>query len=289
MSERRLEEVLDECLSAYLDGRRTIEQSLSLYPSLRDQLEPLLRTAIDVAETFRAPSPVPPAVERGRERFLDSASARRRADRLTEGLGLSRRLARVTWGRAQLALLAAAFLVTFVTVAAATTALAPSSTDGPQAHFIPATEGPAVAGLRQAQEQLRLQTIDGGTVTPHSLRRLSQETAALESQVDEFATLDAPSQLALQRALGYQFLLLHLIVDTQPPAAILPAATEPLTLTQRLAAKWGVDLPEPPSAAPAPPASPSPGATPSADASHAPSLAASPAPTAARRPAPPTP
>jgi hypothetical protein len=251
MSERRLEEVLEECLSAYLDGRRTIEQSLSLYPSLRDQLEPLLRTAIGVAEAFRDPSAAPSTVERGRERFFDSAATRHRAGRLTEGHGLSRRVARVTWGRAHLALLAAASLVTFVTVAAATTVLAPSSSDGPRAHFIPATVGPAVGDLRQAQEELRIETMDGGAVNPDSLRRLTQETAALQSQVDEFSALDAPSQLALERALGYQYLLLHLIVDAQPHAAALPEATEALTLTQRLATRWGVDLPEPPSATPA--------------------------------------
>jgi hypothetical protein len=245
MSERRLEIILDECLSAYLDGRRTIEQSLSLYPSLKEQLEPLLRTATGVSDAFRASSPDPRSVASGRDRFLNSAAARHRAGRLTDGLGLSRRLARVTWGRAQLALLAAAFIATFVTVAAAATALNPSSSDGPRAQFIPAAEGPALNGLRQAQEQLRLQTLDGGAVTPDSLRRLTEETAALQSQVDEFTTLDLPSQLALERALGYQYLLLHLIVDTQPPVTVLPEATAALTLTQRLAAQWGLDLPEP--------------------------------------------
>ena len=45
MITRSLEEILEECLSAYLEGRRGIDESLSLYPSLADELEPLLRTA----------------------------------------------------------------------------------------------------------------------------------------------------------------------------------------------------------------------------------------------------
>jgi hypothetical protein len=83
MKASRLEEVLDECLSAYLGDRRTIDESLSLYPDIRVELEPLLRSAIELADAFREPSPAPHVEERGRQEFLNSASVRRQARELT--------------------------------------------------------------------------------------------------------------------------------------------------------------------------------------------------------------
>jgi hypothetical protein len=113
--------------------------------------------------------------------------------------------------------------VTFVAVAIAATALDSSSSDSPpQAGFLPATVTPAVGDLRQAQEQLRTQTLDGGEVSPAVVRELADQTAGLESHVGEFSALDSRSQLELQRALGYQYLLLHLIVDAQPSAGVAP-------------------------------------------------------------------
>ncbi len=43
MRTRRLEEIFEECLSAYLEGERAIGESLSLYPDMAGELEPLLR------------------------------------------------------------------------------------------------------------------------------------------------------------------------------------------------------------------------------------------------------
>src|SRR3990172_5895706 len=71
------EEIFEECLSALLEGRRSIEQSLSLYPAWRGRLEPLLRAAEEVSAGLDA-TPLPYVKERGLQRFLDSARARRR-------------------------------------------------------------------------------------------------------------------------------------------------------------------------------------------------------------------
>ncbi len=49
MRRGQFEEILEECLSALLEGRRSIEESLSLYPAWRARLEPLLRAADEIA------------------------------------------------------------------------------------------------------------------------------------------------------------------------------------------------------------------------------------------------
>src|SRR5216117_309304 len=107
MKARRLDEVLDECLSAYLEGRRGIEESLPLYPALRHQLEPLLRTAIEVADTFGESSPPEHVEERGRQEFLTSASVRQRAKLLTYDLNFAQRVGEVARRRRRLLILAA--------------------------------------------------------------------------------------------------------------------------------------------------------------------------------------
>src|SRR3990172_1005710 len=77
MGRGQFEDIFEECLSALLEGRRSIEESLSLYPAWRGRLEPLLRAAEEIARGLDAP-PSPYAKERGLQRFLDSARARRR-------------------------------------------------------------------------------------------------------------------------------------------------------------------------------------------------------------------
>ena len=76
MGRRRFEEVFDECLSALLEGRRSVEESLSLYPSLAGRLGPLLESAAEIIAGFDYDSPAG-WLERGRQRFLAAAAARR--------------------------------------------------------------------------------------------------------------------------------------------------------------------------------------------------------------------
>ena len=277
MKARRLEEVLDECLSAYLDGRRTIEESLSLYPDLRPRLDPLLRTAAELADKVGRSSPAPHRLKSGRERFLESAQIRRRARELTRDIPITRRMANV-WGRAQWGFLAGAFATLFVVVAFSATALDSGSQDpSPQAQVILDSRPAAVTDLRQAQEQLRVQTVENGGISAGLILELERTTTELQSQVDDFSNLDGRSQQELERAIGYQYLLLHLVIDTQP-RAIAPQAREALNLTEDLAEEWGVELPDlPPGVSATAPASPT--ATPAGSAKPEPSPGASPAAT----------
>ena len=274
MKARRLEEVLDECLSACLEGRRTIEESLSLYPDLRPDLEPLLRTAVELADKFSTP---PPHLERGRERFLESAQIRRRARDLTCDIPITRRMANV-WGRTQWGLLAAAFVAFFLVVAFSALALDSGSPESsPQAQVILDSRPPAVTDLREAQEQLRVQTVGDGAVSPRLIEELAQTTTELHSQVQDFADLDSRSQVELERTIGYQYLLLRLVIDSQP-RTIAPEATDALHLTEDLAREWGVELPDVPPAVSAT-SSASPLATPAGSATPEPSPEDTPAAT----------
>jgi hypothetical protein len=288
MKARRLEEVLDECLSAYLDGRRSIEESLSLYPTLRSQLEPLLRTAAGLADRFEDHSPSPHLVELGRQRFLESAEIRRRARELTRDIPLTRRMTH-TWGRVQWGLFGGAFAATFIVVSFSASALdSGSQPPNPQAQVILDDSPPAVANLRQTQEQLRQQTVLNGAVSSRVIRELAQTTTELQSQVEDFSGLDGRSQQELERAIGYQYLLLHLVIDTQP-SSVGPAAREALGLTEELAEKWGVELPDLPPAVSATPSAIS-SATPAASSSPEPSpdgtATATPLPSEAPTPTP---
>src|SRR5260370_39483907 len=85
MNVRRLEEAFEECVTAYLEGRRSIEESLSLYPASAAELAPLLRTAVRLSDSFQKVSPRTRVQERVLQRFLADARARRRLSELTAG------------------------------------------------------------------------------------------------------------------------------------------------------------------------------------------------------------
>ena len=249
MKASRLQEVLDESLSAYLDGTRTIEESLSLYPDVRDELEPLLRTAIELAEAFREPPHPPHLQERGRQDFLNSASVRRRVRQLTQDVNFSRRLARAALGRPQAGLIAV-FVLIFAAVATAVTAFDSLRDEQMEAGFIPSPVSPAISDLRQTQELLRDQVTNQALgeqdVSPEFFRELAERTRELDVQIGEFDALDEESRRELQKAIGNQARLLRQMVDSQPAANLAPAAYQVLGLTEQLADEWGVDLPETP-------------------------------------------
>src|SRR3970040_2297709 len=77
MGRVQFEDIFEECLSALLEGRRSIEQSLSLYPAWRARREPRRRPAEEVSAGLDETPPLY-VKERGLQRFLDSARARRR-------------------------------------------------------------------------------------------------------------------------------------------------------------------------------------------------------------------
>ncbi|HLB26794.1 MAG TPA: hypothetical protein VJN32_04040 [Dehalococcoidia bacterium] len=77
MGRGQFDDIFEECLSALLEGRRSIEESLSLYPAWRGRLEPLLRAAEEISVGLETTPPLY-VKERGLQAFLDSARARRR-------------------------------------------------------------------------------------------------------------------------------------------------------------------------------------------------------------------
>jgi hypothetical protein len=246
MKARRLDEVLDECLSAYFEGRRTIEDSLSLYPALREQLEPLLRTAIHVADTFNESSPPRRVEESGQQEFLTSASVRQRAKLLTKDVSFGRRLAGAA-GRRRWLLLVAAFAVGVAIAGTAIAGLGPSSKDN-GSRVAPLSAPPrssTVGELRERQQQLWRRANQGVDVSPEMIRSLARTTTTLQSEIGDFSALDSGSRLNLERTIADQYLLLHLIANTQPAGAA-PAARQALGVTEQVAQHWGVDLPEVP-------------------------------------------
>ncbi len=78
---RRLDEILEECLSAYEDGCRSIEQSLALYPDLANELEPLLLTVVELKASVRHLDPPPAYEDAAKRRFMQTVYARRRGTR----------------------------------------------------------------------------------------------------------------------------------------------------------------------------------------------------------------
>jgi hypothetical protein len=263
MKAKRLDEVLDDCLSAYLEDRRSIEESLSLYPALRPELEPLLRTAVEVADTFRESSPPESVEERGRQEFLTSASVRQRAKLLTYDLNFAQRV-RGAAGRRRRLLIVAALAIGLAAAGTVAAKLETSSSNSSQeaALVAPSPLTPKVGDLRDAQQQLWRRANQGVDVSPEMIRALSKTTTVLDSQVGEFSALDSQARVELERAIADQFLLLHLIANTQP-APTAPEARRALGVTQQVAQGWGIDLPQVPPAAPASPLVPADGIAPS--------------------------
>ena len=74
---KKLSEILEECIEAGITGRRSLEESLALYPAQAEELEPLLRTALSISESFQAYAPPAAVEQRIRSRFLADAAARR--------------------------------------------------------------------------------------------------------------------------------------------------------------------------------------------------------------------
>ncbi|TMG03590.1 MAG: hypothetical protein E6I09_07150 [Chloroflexi bacterium] len=255
MKARRLDEVLDECLSAYLEGRRSVDESLSLYPALRHELEPLLWTAVEVADTFNQSSPPEHVEERGRQEFLTSASVRQRAKLLTYDLNFAQRLGELA-RRPRRLLIVAAFVIGLAVAGTIASRLELSSDEtSEEAASVPSPLTPAVGGLRDAQQQLWRRANQGVDVSPEMIRALARTTTVLDSQVGDFSALDSQARLELERAIADQYLLLHLIANTQP-APTAPEARRALGVTQQVARSWGIDLPQVPPAAPASPVTP---------------------------------
>lgn len=90
MRKAKFNDILEECIEAVLEGRRTVDDCLSLYPKLAPELEPLLSTVVDVSDTYQAESPSWHVQERIRLRVLAAQQARIRSRNLVSGVDLTR-------------------------------------------------------------------------------------------------------------------------------------------------------------------------------------------------------
>lgn len=287
MRARRFEEVLEECITAHLEGRRTIEESLSLYPSLARELEPDLRTAARVAGSFQFQSPPDYVLERGRHRFLLAASTRARARALTARLGVSEHRSR-PWGMRVWGFVGAAAAV--VVVAAALTAITLTGGDGAQPTSVSSTGGsgqtaPAVLiveSLRGWHEQVKSAASHGGEIEP-GIGHIRDATARI-LDIDP-STLPESDLEQFRQTIQDQYILLHNIAEATPADQPSDEVRGILGSTEELAAKWGVTLPV---FSPLPVETPAP-ATPAETPVETPAPTLPPIPTPEATPAPATP
>ncbi len=225
MQARRQDEVLEECLSAYLEGRRSIEESLSLYPSLAGHIEPLLRASIGLADTLQQPLLPFNVQEQARDRFLVAASSRRTALALLRSMDLEKRVQAEPWRAHHWGALVGGVLAGFALLMAAGTMVSDGGSDsGPFRVTVTLRE------LRAEQAQIRAGA--GESIPTEAIRSLTATTERLATQVQEPASVPG-----LEQALREQFALLL------PYAATQSDAEEAVALTERLATGWGIALP----------------------------------------------
>ncbi len=292
MRANRLEEVLEECVSAYLAGRRSVEDSLSLYPSLAAELAPLLRTAVGIADSFQSYSPPAYARINVRQRLLGEAAARARARALTQRLSTPRV---VPWQRRQWGFLAAAAAVAIavIVVGGAATGLNGGGGDSMVREETPtvAPITPVVSSLRQQVDRMQLRASQGQPIETEAIQRLSDDTRSL-SEIGSFKETD---RQVLEKMIQDQYTLLQTLAATRPLAAQTEVVRNALGVTETTAGKLGIKLPvitPNPAASPAGPtvaptgtpeaSTPTPEATPE----PSPTAAPEPSPTPADTPAP---
>jgi hypothetical protein len=293
MNARRLEEAFEECVAAYLEGRRSIEESLSLYPAFASDLAPLLRTAVRLSDSFQKVSPPARVQERGLQRFLADARARRRLHELTAGTRKQGWLAGF-WGQHRLAFAGAAALVAVLAIAVGSAAmLTGGGSDG--GHTV-LNVSPSPTPLRPTPEAVANIQTQIGRINALRANGKAVTTDDLGSLTDATSQLRAASPSEVQQSIGRVQDVLQAasslvtnIAASQPEVA--PQAQLTQDAIRRVASSLGVPLP---STTPAP--SETPGATAlatpvptSVSATASPTVAPTPSPTGATATAAPEP
>lgn len=184
MRQRRLEEILEECLAAYLAGRRSIEQSLSLYPAVATELEPLLRTATSFSERLQAYTPPQHIRQRGLHRFLSDARSRRSLKSISYATGESR-LASL-WGRTRVFAGAAAAVALVATALVGASALTGGSAGSPD----------AVGNLASPPGSQR----SGAPSTPVQVLNLREQINDMQQRINAGESVTADDLADLQNA-----------------------------------------------------------------------------------------
>ena len=279
MGRSEFEEIFEECLSALLEGRRSIEESLSLYPAWRGRLEPLLRAAEEIAAGLNEVPP-PHVKERGLQRFLEAARMRRRLQRI-----LSFQAERKRWWRWASAGLAAAVVIGVLALMSVTL----MAEDGDRLRRVSVSVSPYFAMERSAARAAPVQTPlevvqervavledsvrDGESVGVAFLEALA------EADNDLAADLDSPEDIALMERVAAvsvasrQYELLQKL-QGQSSGEQARAVEASLTAAEGVLEKLGAT----PTPSPEPIASPSPTPTPAPTPSAVGTAAPSPTP-----------
>ncbi len=253
MKRSRFEEILEECLCAHLEGRRSIEDSLSLYPGLAAELEPLLHTAADIADGLRNLTPPSYAQEQAKLRFLAAASERERARALTSRIaGFGPAPAR---GRIRNRALLASAIAASVLILALTTSLLVVNGGGSgddERGANPETVASAsprpdlvlsVSGARQHLDQVR-EKAKRGAVEAADIQALADATNRL-AQIDDPHDLGDEGQQQLARVIQDQYALLQQLTQAPSPSSAqqIQQIQNVLGLTKALADGWDIAVP----------------------------------------------
>jgi hypothetical protein len=216
MSTRRLEEILEECLSAYLDGRRSVEESLSLYPSFSRELEPLLRTATSINATLDTVTPPAHVQERGLHRFLSDARARNSLKALKVSGAQPGRFS-VIWQKYRLGFAGAGMALLILAASIGGTALmgdgAGNGTVFPVNNDSPTPA--VVVNLRQQVDTVRTRK-ENQSLTADDIRRL---LSAAEDLRNAPASDIEPARETISQALNDANALVAEIIATNPTLA----------------------------------------------------------------------
>ena len=276
MGRSEFEEIFEECLSALLEGRRSIEESLSLYPAWRGRLEPLLRAAEEIAAGLNEVPP-PHVKERGLQRFLEAARLRRRLQRI-----LSFQAERKRWWRWAYAGLAATVVIGVLALMSVTL----MAEDGDGLSRVSVSVSPYFAvernSARAAPVQTPLEVVQERVAVLEDSVRDGESVgvafleALAEADNDLAADLDSPEDIALMERVAAvsvasrQYELLQKL-QGQSSGEQARAVEASLTAAEGVLEKLGATpTPSPePTASPSP--TPTPAPTPSAVGTAAPS------------------
>ena len=292
MGRGEFEEIFEECLSALLEGRRSIEESLFLYPAWRGRLEPLLRAAEEIAAGL---DEAPPhyVKERGLQRFLESARARRRLRQM-----LSSGAKEAPWwrwaptGLGAVAVLGALALMSATILAEDGQRLSGRASDSVSVKPYSAT---LVTTAAATSDQTPLERVQEGVAVLEEAVRQGEPVGVvvledLEEANNELAAeLDGPEeiglieQVAALSAASRQYELLQEL-QAQSSGVQARAVEASLAAAEEVLHELGVTPTPPPTATPSPDPTPSP--SPTASLSPEPSATPDEVPTSTPPPTP---
>ena len=244
MREGKLREIFEECLTAVLDGRRTVEDCLSLYPSIASELEPLLRTSVEVSDAYQAETPPWHVQERIRHRVLAAAQARARSRTLVSGINLSPK----SWRARHWSGLGAAAAAAVAAVSVVSIVLLSGGSDGAQVvQDTPPVTVEVVADLRQDVADARQLLQAEGRIDPGQIERLAASLESLATEYPDFAAFDAlplETQLVAKETLAeVPELFTEIVIDDPVVPPELDGLRDLLDRAKILEEQWGKPVP----------------------------------------------